>query len=211
MNKSCFFLLLGMLVFPELTFSQTDKNAPHSHALGLSYSSFGSDNLVYFRSLVGAPGYSSDKFQTLGLVFLYGINSSFTLESGIEYAMYTVKVHPNLPPNMDDTPYRTSFQLLTVPVSVRIHFPKYVYFNCGILLESNTGTNNSVDPLTGAGALLGLGFQYDFSAGISVFVNPFLKAHNLIPLSRNSSHPRMIESGFRFGMVYILPESLKKA
>ena len=68
----------------------------------------------------------------------------------------------------------------------------------------DAGTSGPIDGQTGIGSMLGLRIKYDFKSGLSVFVNPYYKMHSLVPFSSGDNHQRLMESGFRFGLMYQL-------
>ena len=205
MKKNPLFLLY-ILVTTALP-SNAQKNEPgiQKKQIGITFSSFGDNDVIRFNELIGAASYNSDKFYTLGLTCLYKLSKVFDVETGIEYSNHKIIIKPNLPPDMDNTPYGDSFSLINIPLTFRINFLRYCFINGGILFDMDAG-NLPVDSQTGIGGLLGLGLKYDFKSGVSVFVNPYLKAHSLIPFSSSENHQRLMEDGnsFRFGMVYRL-------
>lgn len=199
------------LIFPVLlsvssfTSSAQEKGAdPRKSQIGISVSSFGSNDLIYFQQLEGAASYNGEKFFTLGLTYLYPINKKIDLETGIEYSHHEINILPNVPPGMDDTPTSVFMTLVNIPVTVRVNFKKYFFINGGLFLDIDAGTSEQLNSQTGIGGLVGLGIKYDSDYRISVFVNPYLKVHSLIPFSTSDQHQRLMESGFRFGLIYSL-------
>ncbi len=72
----------------------------------------------------------------------------------------------------------------------------------GMVLSMDASNDNSIDNQTGIGANLGLGFQYDFETGISLFITPYLKANTLVPFSPEEHQQRLMENGLRLGIMY---------
>ena len=81
---------------------------------------------------------------------------------------------------------------------------KYCFINGGLLLDIDAGTSRPIDSQTGIGSVMGLGIKYDFKSGFTAFVNPYYKLHSLVPFSSGDNHQRIMESGFRFGLMYSL-------
>ena len=67
-------------------------------------------------------------------------------------------------------------------------------------MNSGSGVNNQ----TGMGVMFGVGVKYDFKFGGSVFFNPNIKMHSLLPFSLDSYHECVTEGGWRIGVSYKL-------
>ena len=76
--------------------------------------------------------------------------------------------------------------------------------NGGILLDIDVSQDSPIDSQTGVGALLGIGAQYQFGNGVGIFVNPYTKIHALVPFVSESYHQRLLETGVRFGVTFVL-------
>ena len=187
------------ILFVGCQFINGQKNIPNKR-VGITFSSFGDNELVQFASLDGAASYSSKTFYTFGVNYIHPLNSWLDIETGVEYAKHTVTVHPNLPPDMDDSPRNVNFSLINIPITVRANFLHFFFVNGGMLLGFDADLSSPIEP--GVGALLGIGAQYEFKNGIGLFVNPYSKAHALIPFSPESYPLRMLESGVRVGVTY---------
>lgn len=172
--------------------------------IGISFTSFGSNDVIRFVRLEGAASYNSDNFQTLGLNYLYPVNNWLEVETGIEYSWHSIFILPNLPPDMDDSPRQGSFALLQIPATVRLNFWKYFFMNSGLFLDIDGNLNSPIDSQTGIGVMIGLAMKYDFENGLSIFVNPNTKLHALLPFQPERYPERLLESGIRIGFNYNL-------
>ena len=159
-------------------------------------------NDIFRTSLHGAAGYSGDGFYIVGITSQIPITHRLDLEAGVEYAKHTIKIDPNLPPGMDNTPYKSDFKLVSIPVTLKLNFLKYLFVNGGVLLDLDTSKSRPIDNQTGLGAILGVGLNYDFQFGGSIFANPYLKCHSLVPFSPERYHQRLFDSGIRIGFMY---------
>jgi len=159
-------------------------------------------NDIFRTSLVCAPGYSAEGFYIIGITCQIPITFLLDVETGLEYSKHTIMISPNLPPNMDNTPYKSNFRLTTIPVTLKMNFLKYLFVNGGVLLDLDTSKSRPIDNQTGLGAILGVGLNYDFKFGGTIFVNPYLKCHSLVPFSSERYHQRLFDSGIRFGFMY---------
>lgn len=203
--KKHFLLFTLMLLVSSLTsFAQQKVSSTHKSQINITYSSFGSNDLIRFQQLEGAPSYNGEKFFTLGLVYLYPVNARIGIETGIEYSHHEISILPNVPPDMDDTPVSAFMSLVGIPVTARVSFLKYFFVNGGLFLDVDAGTSEQLNSQSGIGSMMGLGIKYDSGFRISAFINPYVKMHSLIPFYSSNSHLRLMESGFRFGLAYSL-------
>ncbi len=202
--KKIFLPALILALFAGQLAAQTEHQIEGKHKIGLSFSSFGSNNMLYFQSLEGAASYNSDNFYVLGANYTYSFNKTLSIETGIEYAKHRIIIEPNLPPNYDAQPYSESFSLLEIPFYIRADFLNYFFVNTGTFITWHIQPDNSVDSQSGMGAFLGIAIKYDFKQGLSLFVNPYLKAHSLIAFQKSNHQLHLMETGFRFGITYRL-------
>jgi len=173
----------------------------NAQKIGVTFSSFGQNNVIRFVGLEGAASYSSDHFYILGITCLYPLNR-LEIETGLEYASHTLLVKPNLPPAMDNSPHSARFSLMNIPLTFRINFLKYFFLNGGVIIDIDISSEMPLDKQTGIGSMLGAGVKYDFDFGGSVFVNPYMKLHSLVPFFRDNYHQRLLESGIKLGISY---------
>ncbi|MCP4553418.1 MAG: outer membrane beta-barrel protein [Bacteroidetes bacterium] len=195
-------ILISLVFISNLCLSQESNNDKGSNRIGITYSSFGKNDLMQFQSLEGSASYDSDNFFTLGLSYLHPFNEWLDLETGIEYSEHSVII--NLPPNIDGESYKSDFSIINIPIAVRVNFLKYLFLNGGLVIDIDVSKESEIDSQAGIGGLLGLGVNYDFGCGASVFVNPYIKAHSLISFSGENYPQRLMETGIRIGVTYNL-------
>ncbi len=194
-------LSIFILVLSTRCFSQVEKDDMHNKSIAFS-SSFGKSEVYQLVAFEGSPSYRSDKVFSFGLHYLNSINEWLTLETGFEYAVHSFELRPNLPPNIEEPAGIIELSLINLPLTFRANYWKYFFLNAGVLVNIDASGANNIDPQTGIGGLLGLGVNYEFGNGISIFLNPYLKAHTLLPLSVRTGHERLIEQGIRIGLGY---------
>ena len=185
--------------------AQDTKEQKNLGKIGFTFSSFGKNEVVQSNSadLVGSAHFNSDKFFTLGVNYVHPLNSWLELESGIEYSNHTILIKPNLPTDMDNTPYHAGFSLMNIPVTLRANFLKFFFVNGGLVFDIDANSSSPIDSQSGIGGLVGIAAKYDFDFRVSVFVNPYLKSHALISFS-SGRYDYLMESGIRLGMTYNL-------
>lgn len=200
--KLRFLAILFLILTLHSANAQDAPKQKHFGKIGFTYSSFGENDVFRNESLVGEASYNSDQFYTIGINYLKPISNWLELETGLEYSKHTILIKPNLPPDMDRTPFKANFSLINIPLTLRANFGKFFFVNGGLLIDLDANISSPIDSQTGIGGLLGLGAKYDFDCGASIFVNPYLKFHSLIPFSQGDNRQKVFESGFRVGLTY---------
>jgi len=203
---SALFILCFIFIASFSSYAQKNEDEPRKGQIGITFSSFGENDVVRSKDLLGSASYNGDKFFTFGINYLYKLNNTFDIETGIEYSNHKIIVKSMVLPDMNtySPHYSANLSLVNIPITLRVNFLKYFFVNGGILFEMDAGTSSPIDGQTGIGSVLGLGIKYDFKSGFSVFANPYIKAHSLVPFTSGDNHQRVMESGFRFGLMYAL-------
>ncbi len=185
--------------------AQENAEKAEKNRIGVTYSSFG-DNIIYRnKELEGAASYDGEKFFTIGVDYLHGLNKWLNIETSLEYTNYHVKVNPAVSPDMDNTSRYATISLVNVPVTLRMDFFNYFFVNGGATLDVDVSTNSPIDDQTGIGTVFGVGAKYDFDIGLSIFVNPYAKTHSILPFSGSvDRHQKIWENGLRIGVTYDL-------
>jgi hypothetical protein len=197
-------LILFCSAFAISIYAQKSDGESRKAKIGITFSSFGKNDVFRHEEYEGGASYNSDKFYTIGFNFVYKLNKTFDFETGIEYANHKITIYPEFFPNNDKPPYGVKFSLINVPVTLRVNFLKYCFLNGGLNLDFDPTVSSPIDSQDGIGALLGIGLKYNFKYGISAFINPYFKAHSLVSFSTVENRQRVLESGFRFGIMYKL-------
>jgi len=168
--------------------------------IGITFTPVGYCGISYF----GKGGGSEGNLYGLGINYIYLLNKRLELETGIEYSKYHIIQSPYL-----DLKYETNLYLINIPLSLRINFLKFFFFNTGIFIDIDFAKNNDIENQTGLGLmLLGLGAKYDFKSGVSLFANPFVRWHSVISF-QGLYHERLVDAGVRFGITYNLKNERK--
>lgn len=185
-------------VLTLVCFGQDDVT--NRHNLGLTYTLAGDNDMIKFQSLVGASSFTIDKSLSFGIVYYYQTSRKWVWETGLEYSKHDIYIQPAFNPDIDNTPRKTSLGLVTIPITLRYNIGKYFFLNGGTMLDVEIKYPESIDDQTGFGASFGIGVKYDFKFGTSVFINPNIRAHALIPFAKERYHDHLMESGIRFGV-----------
>lgn len=203
---SALFILCFIFIASFSSYAQKNEVKTRKGQIGITFSSFGENDVVRSQELIGSASKSGDSFYTFGINYLYKLNKTLDVETGIEYSNHKIIVKSMVRPDMNtySPHYSANLSLVNIPITLRVNFLKYFFVNGGILFEMDAGTSSPIDGQTGIGSVLGLGIKYDFKSGFSVFANPYIKAHSLVPFTSGDNHQRVMESGFRFGLMYAL-------
>jgi len=170
--------------------------------IGLTVTPLGANDVFRFTTVDGGASYSGDGFYAVGITYQIPITSRLNVETGFEFSKHSILVTPEFFPGMDRTPYKSKFNLSSIPITVNMDFLKYFFVNGGCSLDLDTNISSPIDSQTGLGAILGVGIKYDFKFGGTIFVNPYLRCHSLVPFSPGHYHQRLSDSGVRIGFVY---------
>lgn len=205
MKRLTLYVLFGIL-FIHLSLSAQDKaNKFTVGKIGVHFSA-GRNDPFYFQMVMDGTGYRNNGFLALGSNYIQNINQRLDLEIAIEYSEHNVIYVSDydFSKYLDTSDKKVKFNILSIPVTARINFWKYFYFNGGLLFSFDISKKHRIDNQTGIGYIVGLGAKYDFNNGISVYINPYSKTHALIPFFLEKYHRRVWENGIRVGLTYDL-------
>ena len=205
MKKTASLLICLILVATLSSYAQQDARLTTKGQVGITLSSFGTADLFTTAKTVGGPGYSGDGYYSIGINYIHPLNKTLDLESGMEFSNYRITIKPGVNPGNIYPSYGAKFSLINIPVYLRVNFARYFFVTGGLFLGMDVSTSMPVGSQTGIGANAGLGLKYDFKGRVTAFVNPYIKVHSLVSFgSDNHSRQHLIESGFRFGLLYRL-------
>jgi hypothetical protein len=179
-----------------------------SNKLGITFSSFGANDIVGDISYTNY-NYKATSFYTAGFSYIRGLNKWLEIETGLEYSKHTIQIIPTVFPDMEIfmQTQKTKLSLFNLPVTLRANFLKYFFVNGGLFFDVDMSNNIHIENQTGIGGIVGLGANYDFKIGLSVFLNPYIKAHSWIYTEKQQ---KILEKGFRLGITYDLHRIVKK-
>lgn len=198
-------LIVCLLTAVHSTYAQL--TVPSSKgAIGITFSGLGANEAFLFESIYGGGGYDGKGYFSLGITYVRPLTQYIDIETGVSYSQYKYRFsNSSLGPEGPD-PFNLKNGVVDIPLTIRWKFLKYLFLNGGLLIAIDTGMDNYLDSQTGIGGLVGVGAKYDLTnIPIGLFINPYIKINNLIPISLEKYHWRTTESGFRIGVVYYLP------
>lgn len=198
------FLLLTALKSTE-GWSQKTADFPGNTQISITSPVFGKSEAIYFQELAGAASTSGSGLSGFGIGLLQPLNAHWSLETGLEYTRHSLRLIPNVPPgsNIAETDFK--IDLITLPLGARLQVFKGVFLNSGFLFDVDLSKNKVADSQTGIGTVLGFGVHFSLGKTLSIFANPYFKAHGLIPFSKDNYPQRLMESGIRIGLGFNIP------
>ncbi len=202
MKKTIFTILVVFTIFTN-TFAQELKANPRHNRLGITYASFGKNDVVWPDVLDGAPSYNGDKFYALGIRYLHPVYSDWLdIEAALEYAHHTFTVSGISGSGEPITPYNINYSMISLPIGARVRFLQFLFANAGFLIDIGADASSPIDSQDGIGLYLGIGIEYDFLPGFSLFINPYQKVHTLLPFAMDKNHQRILEGGVTVGVMF---------
>ena len=201
-------LLAGFIFCSVATNAQESKTKFRYGAIGVYASPLGSNDIFRFKSIEGGGSYKNDGSYAFGVSYMYQLSKYFDIETGIDCSIHNTISSYSIPPDIIYDPFLLSLsfkekvQIISIPITVRVNFWSYFFANGGAILSFDISKYNAIQTQTGLGAMLGVGAKYDFNSGLSIFVNPYVKMHTLVPFSSGNHHQRVWENGIRIGVTY---------
>lgn len=190
-SKFIITILIFMLAFN--VFGQVSEKGK----IGLSYSLGGvklMSNTDFTKDL------KAKSVESVGLIYLFPLKQGLEMESGLNYSLF----HFSKNAELASENFEGSMSVIDIPIGVRATFEKYFFVNGGALLDFNTANSLPISSQSGIGLFGGLGFNYDFKVGLSLFANPYVKLHSIIPFGKMANHQRLMDAGVRIGVTYRL-------
>jgi hypothetical protein len=169
-------------------------------SLGIYYSVLTKNKAISDLS-PGSPSYQANGYYSIGFDYLYSICSCSAYEIGIEYSSHSITKISAVDIN-NNFSSSGKISLLTIPISYRIVFFKYLFINPGAFIDLDFSNSGLFSNQTGFGASIGIGLKFNFKSGIGLYINPFYKSHSWVTFSTATDKLRITESGIKLGLVY---------
>jgi len=153
-----------------------------------------------FRQVEGTAGYSTENYQEFGIRYIHHTITNLSLASGINYLQAEVAVRPAPSPQSFFEITTEPLQIISLPLLLHFRLGRYFFVNGGPTLDFQL-TDNSHDLQAGFGLSLGLGAHYAIDH-LTLFVNPHVKSHALLPFEGSRYHQRLMLIGLQAGVGY---------
>lgn len=174
-------------------------NAQHKDEIR-AYYGIAESGLITFAQLEGTASYNVESFQEFGLRYLYHTRGNLYLAGGINYLRASIATTP-APSSQPTLEIDTDpLNIISVPLFLHLQFGRYFFINGGPSLDFQL-TDNTYDRQSGIGLTLGLGAHYSIE-NFTLFVNPNVKSHAMLPFAADNYHQRLLEIGVQLGLGY---------
>ncbi len=195
MKKTIFIITLSLL-FANSTFGQVLNGK-----IGFSFSVLNFGNQYANTEIPQENAIVNDGFLAFSVDYFYPLGKSgYELETGLGISRHSLTKYPfviNANDNNQKTRYAQS--LMYVPFGIRKSFLKYGFVNGGFLLNANYKV--------GLGSYLGIGVKVDSPIGLTLYINPYVRAHSVIGFDKNKN--QFIDRGIKIGLTYPLDKLLE--
>lgn len=191
-----FIIIAFICLFSAHIFGQKTEKGK----IGIGYS-FGGVSLLSENDF--AKSLTPNSSSAASLIYLYPLKMNLELESGLTYSLFNF--NKNSETEADTKEFNGNMSLIDLPIGVRATFGKYFFINGGGLIDFTLSNSLPIRSQSGIGLYGGLGIVGDFDFGGSIFLNPYVKLHSLIPFSSWKGQDRILETiGVKFGFTYKL-------
>lgn len=182
MKRSILIILFTHILFLFVNAQNQGKN-DDKISIGIAFSTLGKYNVKTPSNRdVEIPKYSSESFYSLGISLFYNLNKIVAIESGIYYSDHLINI---------DSPYKhptffldEKIELIEIPINFRFEF-KYFYISSGLIFDFQVTEDQYIDKQGGIGVNTGLGINYHFKSGISVYAGPIGYIHSAVSLDKH--------------------------
>ncbi len=192
MKKFIVLFLFQVLLFPFL-FSQKLGE------IGVSFSIFNSHRDYTTSDIQRIESVSGNGFLSFTVDYFYPLKNNYYIETGINLDKHFFVKYPFANPS--NKTYDNE-NLINIPIGIYKRFWKYGFCNGGLLVDVNYKP--------GIGTYFGAGLRADSPFGVSLYLNPYIKAHSLLPFSSHRDKYQVIDTGVKIGIIYPLDKLFKK-
>jgi len=167
--KKIFFLLIACFSIVNL-YSQTEtvkKNTVDVY-IAPGYGNFGGGNEIPFNIGIDYSRRLTERWSLGGGLERMAILSSNKYDISTEQVGDEIVTSATIRKGLF-----LGWVITSIPIQLKYHFTKTVYFNFGPSLDISNGFSETE---FGLGLRAGVGFEHEFKNGILLYLNPYLKA-----------------------------------
>ena len=125
------------------------------------------------------------------------------VSGGLTYSRHTYTARTGMATGAPSTQINAQVELISIPLLARFDLGKFMFVNAGpsVDFEVNRIENAGHSRQSGIGASVGIGAQYQVT-NVSLWANPFLKHHAIIPFSGQRHPAKLNVAGLAVGVDY---------
>jgi outer membrane receptor protein involved in Fe transport len=169
-----FFILLISLISTISTTANGQKAKKNEISVHFV---FGDNQYFNIGKLDGAASYSGKYYFGIGVENSWKLSERWDFSTGVQYTFNRIDLNPTQLPDFttDDIIIvntgiqKDNINLFSVPFRFKFRFGKYFFANAGASIHVSGVTHS----ILAFGPDLGIGAQYAFASGITIFINPY--------------------------------------
>ena len=159
----------------------------------------GTNSIFRYDELIGAGSVTGTGAWTTGIDVRRLFGDHFSLESGLGYSHQYYYTSPAPGITGDDVP--GSFGVIVLPFTARVDFLHWFFADAGAVFTLQTGSSQA-DNMTGLGAILGAGFQYNFKSDIFLRIRAYTGQYAMLHFMPEDYPQTLMNSGLTLGIGY---------
>jgi len=159
----------------------------------------GTNDIFRFQELDGSGSFTGTGMWTTGIDLRRIFGDIFSLGTGAGYSHQYYFSSPAPGIGGEDQP--GNFGLVTVPVTARFDFLRWLFAEAGAVLSFQTGSSQA-DDMSGLGITAGLGFQYNFKSDYFIRVRAYGSQYALLHFMPEDYPQTLWNSGVTVGFGY---------
>lgn len=199
--KTIFFILCLSL----FSYARAQEANISDTKVGVSFTFAGQNGVINTEVLDGGGSTYGEGFFSIGLSYQQDLAKDWLkFKAGLEYSHHKIRIEPAFNPNMELKPTFPSFSLITIPVTLKAKFLRFLFIEAGSLIDVYTSSNAPISNQAGLGLHLGYGFQYEMKSGWTFAVNHYARIHSLLPFMGDGQQ-QVWENGIRLGIYMPFP------
>ncbi|PRY96944.1 outer membrane beta-barrel protein [Marinilabilia salmonicolor] len=193
--------LILILSLSLLTFSGfAQQQNPSNKKLGITFTAVGDNDVSTSNALDGAGSTYGEGFFSIGLSYQQNLSKNWLkFKTGLEYSHQKIRTESApYSPEIEKTITHSNFSLITIPVTLKARFLKFLFLEGGGIVDVYTGPDARIDSQAGLGVELGYGIQYEMNSGWMLTITHYARMHALLSFMGEDQH--LWENGLRFGV-----------
>lgn len=171
-------LSLSLLIFSGFAQQQN----PSNKKLGITFTSVGDNDVSTSNALDGAGSTYGEGFFSIGLSYQQNLSKNWLkFKTGLEYSNQKIRTE-SVPysPEIEKTITHSNFSLITIPVTLKARFLRFLFLEGGGIVDVYTGPDARIDSQAGLGLELGYEIQYEMNSGWMFTIIHYARMHALL-------------------------------
>ena len=189
------FAIIFLLLLPLLSSGQETWWGEYSFFAG-----GGVNDLFRIKELIGSVSVTGDGMWTAGADLRRLSGDHFSFETGLSYSHQYYHTSPD--PLLGGTYLKGNFGLISLPLTARIDFLKWLFADAGAIISVQVGEGDFGANMTGLGATVGIGLQHTFKSDVFIRVRAYAGQYALVHFIAEDNPYTLWNSGVTAGIGY---------